>query len=73
MSEDSFYGALDVRTGEAYLFMPRLPDSFGVWFGELPTPETVKAKYAVQVTRTYLPVIISLHRRPSAFELLSLA
>lgn len=48
VTEDSFYGALDVRSGEAYLFMPRLPENFAVWFGEVPTPETVKAKYAVQ-------------------------
>lgn len=49
MAEDGFYGALDVQSGDAYLFMPRLPDSFAVWFGEMPTPATVKAKYAVQV------------------------
>ena len=49
VTEDSYFGAIDVRSGDPYLFMPRLPDSFAVWFGELPTPATVKAKYAVQV------------------------
>lgn len=49
VAEDGFYGALDIRSGNAYLFMPRLPESFAVWFGEMPTPATVKAKYAVQV------------------------
>lgn len=48
VTEDSFYGAIDLRTGDAYLFMPRLPESFAVWFGEMPTPASVKAKYAVQ-------------------------
>lgn len=43
-------GAIDVSSGDAFLFMPRLPDSFGVWFGELPTPTSVRAKYGVQVS-----------------------
>lgn len=50
VTEDSYYGAIDLRSGDAYLFMPRLPDSFAVWFGEMPTPSSVKAKYAVQVS-----------------------
>jgi hypothetical protein len=54
VTEDSFYGALDVRNGEAYLFMPRLPESFAVWYGEVPTPDTVKAKYAVKVRASTL-------------------
>ena len=29
------------------LFMPRLPDSFAVWFGHITTPQEVAAKYAV--------------------------
>lgn len=58
VTEDSFYGAIDLRSGDAYLFMPRLPDSFAVWFGEMPTPASVKAKYAVQVSdRLTLPVV----------------
>ena len=38
-----------MSSSDAYLFMPRLPESFGVWFGELPTPASVRAKYGVQV------------------------
>ena len=49
VSEDSYYGAIHARSGDAYLFMPRLPESFSVWFGDLPTPSSVKAKYGVQV------------------------
>ena len=49
VAEDSFYGAIELRTGDAFLFMPRLPDSFAVWYGTLPTPATVRAKYGVQV------------------------
>lgn len=52
VTEDSFYGAIDLRSGEAYLFMPRMPESFAVWFGEIPTPASVKATYAVQVHST---------------------
>ena len=37
--------------------MPRLPDSFAVWFGEMPTPSSVKAKYAVQVSTVKQPEI----------------
>lgn len=43
-------GAIDVSTGDAFLFMPRLPESFSVWFGELPTPASVRSKYGVQVS-----------------------
>lgn len=33
--------------GKAYLFMPRLPESFAVWFGSIPGPQDVKETYAV--------------------------
>jgi Xaa-Pro dipeptidase len=49
VAEDSFYGAIELRTGDAFLFMPRLPDNFAVWYGTLPTPASVRAKYGVQV------------------------
>ena len=52
VAEDSFYGAIELRTGDAFLFMPRLPDSFAVWYGTLPTPASVRAKYGVQVSWT---------------------
>ncbi|GBF92263.1 Xaa-Pro dipeptidase-like [Raphidocelis subcapitata] len=45
--EEGFWGAVDTRDGKATLFMPRLPESYGVWMGELHGPDYYKAKYAV--------------------------
>eukprot|EP00878_Enallax_costatus_P033339 GHUV01036759.1.p1 GENE.GHUV01036759.1~~GHUV01036759.1.p1 ORF type:complete len:498 (+),score=81.20 GHUV01036759.1:186-1679(+) len=47
VNEDGFWGALDVRNGRGYLFMPRLPESYGVWMGVIQGPQYYKAKYAV--------------------------
>lgn len=44
VNEDSCYGAVDVRTGHSYLFMPRLPDAYAVWMGHLKTCEEFKRK-----------------------------
>jgi len=30
--------------------MPRLPETFSVWYGELPTQASVRSKYGVQVS-----------------------
>ena len=35
VSEDSWYGSVDLGTGRATLFMPRLPESYAVWMGPL--------------------------------------
>ena len=47
VAEDGFYGAVDVPSGQATLFIPRLPAEYAVWMGKVPSPEDVKAKYGV--------------------------
>jgi len=47
VEEEGFLGAMDLDTGETALFAPRLPESFGVWFGVLQPPSHYKAVYAV--------------------------
>ncbi|GAX86082.1 hypothetical protein CEUSTIGMA_g13495.t1 [Chlamydomonas eustigma] len=47
VSEDSWYGALNMQTGKSTLFMPRLPDSYAVWMGPLKSPEYYLGRYGV--------------------------
>ncbi|KAI3437610.1 hypothetical protein D9Q98_000062 [Chlorella vulgaris] len=46
-----WYGAFDIRTGRAFLFMPRLPASYAVWMGHILRLEEAKAKYSVDEVR----------------------
>ncbi|KAL5252365.1 hypothetical protein ACHWQZ_G015214 [Mnemiopsis leidyi] len=65
--EADFYGAIDVDNCESILFMPRLPDSYAVWMGELKTPEYFKKRYGVdRVNYTDEMVTILSQLRPSA-------
>jgi Xaa-Pro dipeptidase len=45
--EEGYSGCIDLESGKATLFMPRLPDSYAVWMGPLATPDAIKARYAV--------------------------
>ncbi|KAI8462387.1 MAG: Xaa-Pro dipeptidase (X-Pro dipeptidase) [Monoraphidium minutum] len=45
--EEGCWGAIDTRDGTSTLFVPRLPEAYGVWMGELHGPDHYKAKYAV--------------------------
>ena len=47
MQEEGWLGALDARTGDVTLFMPRLPQAYAVWMGEIRGPEFYRRKYAV--------------------------
>ncbi|XP_050040083.1 xaa-Pro dipeptidase [Dermacentor andersoni] len=47
VEEPDYLGAVDVAQGRSYLFMPRLPASYAVWMGRLPTLEDVRARYGV--------------------------
>lgn len=47
VDEPDCFGALDLDTAKAILFVPKLPDSYAVWMGKLHTLEDVATKYAV--------------------------
>jgi len=47
VQEEDWYGAIDLNTGQAHLFMPRLPAEYAVWMGPLQVPQDALAKYAV--------------------------
>lgn len=45
--EPDFYGAINVDTGVATLFIPRLPSDYAVWHGPIHPPSIFQQKYAV--------------------------
>ncbi|XP_030649975.1 xaa-Pro dipeptidase [Chanos chanos] len=45
--EADCYGAIDVDSGKAFLFVPKLPESYATWMGEIYPREHFKEKYAV--------------------------
>ena len=47
VKEPLFYGAVEVATAKALLFMPRLPEEFAVWMGRLHNTDDVKKMYSV--------------------------
>ncbi|KAK3281974.1 hypothetical protein CYMTET_10270 [Cymbomonas tetramitiformis] len=47
VGEEQCIGAIDLATGCSYLFVPRLPDEYAVWMGEIRSLEHFKAKYEV--------------------------
>jgi Xaa-Pro dipeptidase len=51
VKEPGFYGAIEVGSGRATLFTPRLPESYAVWFGRIDPPEHFQDHYAVDEVR----------------------
>jgi Xaa-Pro dipeptidase len=51
VKEPGFYGALDVDSGRATLFMPRLPQSYAVWMGRIHDPAHFQGLYGVDEVR----------------------
>lgn len=47
VKEPEFYGAIDTESGKSILFMPRLPEAYGVWSGKIQPPKYFKELYAV--------------------------
>ncbi|XP_056871751.1 xaa-Pro dipeptidase [Takifugu flavidus] len=47
VTEPDCYGAIDVDSGKSILFVPKLPESYAVWMGEIYPKEHYKEKYAV--------------------------
>ncbi|XP_035666459.1 xaa-Pro dipeptidase-like [Branchiostoma floridae] len=44
--EPGCYGAVEVATGKASLFIPKLPAEYAVWMGKIHPPEHFRDKYA---------------------------
>jgi Xaa-Pro dipeptidase len=51
VKEPGFYGAVEVGSGRATLFVPRLPESYAVWYGRIDPPEHFQEHYAVDEVR----------------------
>jgi Xaa-Pro dipeptidase len=51
VKEPGFYGTLEVATGRATLFMPRLPPEWAVWMGQIHPPSHFEALYEVDEVR----------------------
>jgi Xaa-Pro dipeptidase len=47
VKESEFYGAISITTGRTTLFMPRLPDEYLVWCGQIFPPVHFKEMYGV--------------------------
>eukprot|EP00850_Spirogloea_muscicola_P002333 SM000009S23462 [mRNA] locus=s9:180661:188867:+ [translate_table: standard] len=47
VTEPGFYGAIEAKTGDSMLFVPRLPASYAVWMGKIHDPQYYKLKYKV--------------------------
>lgn len=51
VKEPNFYGTIEVATGRATLFMPRLPEAYAVWMGRIHSPSHFEAAYEVDDVR----------------------
>src|SRR4029450_7581377 len=51
VKEPGFLGAVEVDSGKATLFMPRLPESYAVWMGRIQPPEYFREHYGVDDAR----------------------
>ncbi len=51
VKEPGFYGAIELATGRATLFMPRLPEVWAVWMGRIHPPTHFEALYEVDQVR----------------------
>lgn len=47
VTEADCYGAIDVDSGKSILFVPKLPEIYATWMGEIYPKEHFKGKYAV--------------------------
>jgi Xaa-Pro dipeptidase len=71
VKEPGFLGAIEVGSGRATLFMPRLPASYAVWFGRIDPPEHFQEGYGVEEVRYADEVVAALQAlRPEVLLLL---
>jgi Xaa-Pro dipeptidase len=72
VKEPGFFGALEVGSGRATLFMPRLPEAWGVWMGRIHPPEHFRDQYGVDDVRYLDEMEAALAKgKPSVLLLLS--
>ncbi|CAE7810976.1 PEPD, partial [Symbiodinium microadriaticum] len=51
VKEAGFYGAISLPSGRSTLFMPRLPDFYLIWCGDIHPPEHFQKMYGVDEVR----------------------
>ncbi|TNN62169.1 Xaa-Pro dipeptidase [Liparis tanakae] len=67
VTEPDCYGAIDVDSGKSVLFVPKLPESYATWMGEIFPKEHFKEKYAVdEVQYTCDIAAVLSNMRPAA-------
>eukprot|EP00041_Stephanoeca_diplocostata_P038334 m.1500053 g.1500053 ORF g.1500053 m.1500053 type:complete len:537 (+) comp25205_c0_seq34:39-1649(+) len=47
VKEPDMYGAIDIESGHATLFIPRLPEEVAPWIGAIEAPSSFRKRYAV--------------------------
>ncbi|XP_059926960.1 xaa-Pro dipeptidase-like [Gadus macrocephalus] len=47
VTEADCFGAVELKTGKSLLFVPKLPESYATWMGEIHSKEHFREKYAV--------------------------
>jgi Xaa-Pro dipeptidase len=75
VKEPGFYGVVEVSTGKALLFMPRLNEDFAIWMGRLLSRDEVKKMYSVDevhyvddVSKTFVSFCTRLKPRVSLID-----
>lgn len=63
VKEPGFYGAIDVRSGQSFLFAPRLPADYAVWLGEIKPLSSLKERYMVDMVFYVDEIVQVLHDR----------
>lgn len=51
VTEGDCCGAIDLATGRATLFVPRLPEEYAIWMGAIEAPESFATRYGVDECR----------------------
>uniref|UniRef100_A0AAQ5YU43 Xaa-Pro dipeptidase n=1 Tax=Amphiprion ocellaris TaxID=80972 RepID=A0AAQ5YU43_AMPOC len=60
VTEPDCYGAIDVDSGKSILFVPKLPESYATWMGEIFSKEHFKEKYAADEVQYACDVSLSI-------------